>query len=118
MVLPMAAPCGLQSCARTRVHTYPQTTAPHPTPPHPRYADDYSPVRLAALARSKVSIERLEESDLDYATSAASLASLRGRLKAAIANFQGCSGEYVDFVKKVGRAGEGAGCRIGLMNRE
>ncbi|EFN54970.1 hypothetical protein CHLNCDRAFT_134747 [Chlorella variabilis] len=65
-----------------------------------QYADDYSPVRLAALARSKVSIERLEESDLDYATSAASLASLRGRLKAAIANFQGCSGEYVDFVKK------------------
>ena len=34
-----------------------------------RYADEYSPVRLDALARSKVSIDRLEESDLDYATS-------------------------------------------------
>lgn len=65
-----------------------------------RYADEYSPVKLAALARSKVSIERLEESDLDYATCPASLAALRGRLKLAIANFQGCAGEYVDYVKK------------------
>lgn len=65
-----------------------------------KYADDYSPVRLEALARSKVSIDRLEESDLDYATGVPSLASLRGRLKLAVANFVGCSGEYVDYVKK------------------
>lgn len=65
-----------------------------------RYTDDYSPVQLDALVRSKVSVDRLAESDLDYANSVASLASLRGRLKLAIANFQGCSGEYVNFVKK------------------
>lgn len=47
-------------------------------------------------------MDRLSESDLDYANSVASLASLRGRLKLAIANFQGCSGEYVNYVKKVG----------------
>ncbi|KAL4450039.1 hypothetical protein ABPG77_010708 [Micractinium sp. CCAP 211/92] len=65
-----------------------------------KYADDYSPVRLDALARSKVSIDRLEESDLDYATSVASLSRLRGRLKLAVANFVGCCGEYVNYVKK------------------
>ena len=86
----------------------PALTAAHPTHLHPaacRYADEYSPVGLEALARSKVSVDRLEESDLDYATSIASLARLRGRLKLAIANFQGCCGEYVNFVKKVGPGG-------------
>jgi hypothetical protein len=73
-----------------------------------RYADEYSPVGLEALARSKVSIDRLQESDLDYANSTASLAQLRGRLKLAIANFQGCCGEYVNFVKKVRGAARGA----------
>ena len=60
-------------------------------------------MRLDALARSKtaISVDRLEERDLDYATSGRALSSLRGRLKLAIANFQGCAGEYVNFVKKV-----------------
>lgn len=47
-------------------------------------------------------MDRLNESDLDYANSVSSLASLRGRLKLAIANFVGCCGEYVNYVKKVG----------------
>jgi hypothetical protein len=58
-------------------------------------------VRLAALARSKVSVERLEEGDLDYATSPASLAALRARLKLGIANFLGGGGVYVSYVKMV-----------------
>lgn len=85
----------------------PLPTAPPAAPA--RYADGYSPVRLDALARSKVSIDRLEESDLDYATSVASLSRLRGRLKLAVANFVGCCGEYVNYVKKVGRGGGLAG---------
>ena len=79
-------------------------------PPTARsYTDDYSPVRLDALVRSKVSLDSLSESDLDYADSARGLATLRGRLKLAIANFQGCSGEYVNYVKKVGQGGAGQG---------
>lgn len=86
---------------------------PHTTPPR-RYADEYSPVRLEALARSKVSVDRLTEGDLDYASSVQSLAALRGRLKLAVANFVGCCGEYVGYVKKVGgwpgrAGGEGGG---------
>ena len=54
-----------------------------------RYADNYSPVKLAAVASGKVSIDRLEEGDLDYATSADMMARLRGRMKSAIANFVG-----------------------------
>lgn len=102
----------------------PPCPGPSPTPPHPdplsppaRYADEYSPVRLDALARSKVSIDRLEESDLDYATSVASLARLRGRLKLAVANFVGCCGEYVNYVKKVcvgGGVGGGGGWLVGV----
>ncbi len=64
----------------------------------------------APLSGPQVSVDRLAESDLDYANSVASLASLRGRLKLAIANFQGCSGEYVNFVKKVRSVG---GCWAG-----
>lgn len=61
-----------------------------------------------------MSVDRLAESDLDYANSVASLASLRGRLKLAIANFQGCSGEYVNFVKKVRRWWGGGGDELGV----
>ena len=116
-----------QSCATAGLHCRPKPRpahAPHnpaaaPRPRCPaRYADEYSPVRLEALARSKVSIERLEESDLDYATSVDSLARLRGRLKLAIANFQGCSGEYVDYVKKVGRWVRSSGCAGGWVGAQ
>ncbi|GAB4818944.1 hypothetical protein N2152v2_005990 [Parachlorella kessleri] len=64
------------------------------------YADAYSPVKLAAVASGKVSIDRLEEGDLDYATSADMMARLRGRMKSAIANFVGCRSEYMSFVRK------------------
>jgi hypothetical protein len=64
------------------------------------YADTHSPVPLAALAASKVDVEALEENDLDYATNAAGLARLRGRVKLAIAEFVGSQGDYLSFVKK------------------
>ncbi|KAH7622239.1 putative G-protein coupled receptor-associated protein LMBRD2B [Nannochloris sp. 'desiccata'] len=64
------------------------------------YADTHSPVPLAALAASKVDVEALEENDLDYATNAAGLARLRGRVKLAIAEFVGSRGDYLSFVNK------------------
>lgn len=53
------------------------------------YADSYSPVKLSALTSGKVSIDQLEEGDLDYATSMDAMAKLRGRMKLAIAHFIG-----------------------------
>jgi hypothetical protein len=64
------------------------------------YSDTHSPVPLAALAASKVDVEALEENDLDYATNAAGLARLRGRVKLAIAEFVGSRGDYLSFIKK------------------
>ena len=84
------------SCMRAHINAPPPRT---PTPP-PRFADEYSPVCLSALSRAKVDIERLEEGDLDYASSVSGLARLRGRLKLAIANFQGCCCEYTNYVGK------------------
>jgi len=64
------------------------------------YADTHSPVPLASLAASKVDVETLEENDLDYATNAAGIARLRGRVKLAIAEFVGSRGDYLSFVEK------------------
>ncbi len=63
-----------------------------PTHPHThthRYADDFSPVSIPAVVRDKVDVERMAEADLDYSESREAVASLRGRLKLAIANFVG-----------------------------
>ena len=65
------------------------------------YFDTKSPVPVAALATSKsVDVESLEERDLEYATNAAGLAKLRGRVKLAIAEFVGSKGDYVSFLRK------------------
>eukprot|EP00887_Chlorella_sp_A99_P002113 scaffold21.g2113.t1 len=65
-----------------------------------KFTDEFSPVRLETLARSKIDFERLEEADLDYAGGVPQLASLRARVKMAVTQFVGYRGEYVNFVKK------------------
>ena len=64
------------------------------------YADKTSAISLKTLARTAVDLEQLHENDLDYAVDEAGLASLRKRYKGACANFVGCGGEYLDYVKK------------------
>lgn len=64
------------------------------------YTQKHSPVPLSALVTHKVDVESLEERDLDYASNAAGLARLRGRVKLAIAEFVGSRGDYLSFLKK------------------
>lgn len=64
------------------------------------FANRASPIPLKALQSSKIDVESLEERDLDYAGDGEGVASLRERLKRAIAEFVGSRGDYIAYLKK------------------
>ena len=65
-----------------------------------KLANQASPIPLKSLKSSRVDVESLEERDLDYAGDGDGLASLRERLKRAIAEFVGSKGDYIAYLQK------------------
>ncbi|KDD72244.1 hypothetical protein H632_c3640p0, partial [Helicosporidium sp. ATCC 50920] len=65
-----------------------------------RYVERTCSVPLSAVADQPLDVERLTERDLDYASDERGLAELRGRVKMAISQFEGCRGEYCGDVRK------------------
>lgn len=65
-----------------------------------QFANQVSPIPLKSLKSSRIDVETLDERDLDYAGDADGVASLRERLKRAIAEFVGSRGDYLAYLEK------------------
>lgn len=63
-------------------------------------ANQASPIPLKSLKSSRIDVESLDERDLDYAGDADGVATLRERLKRAIAEFVGSRGDYLAYLEK------------------